>query len=185
MKDHYITFNQTTSAHDNHGTVHRGISSLGQGGPGRGRGGCCGGNDREASKPTQDKIDACTHIKAKSYESKEYKAFTPAKKAKHWQLMNPTKPSRGAARGGGGLGGGGCNGGCRYGEYDLEVRQCKTPSSTIFETSTKRSKYEDTTDDGSDLFLSTDDESTNSNRKNKALACSSPSDRQVHEKSEE
>jgi len=34
VKDHYIAFKQTTSAHDNPGTVRRGISSFGQGGPG-------------------------------------------------------------------------------------------------------------------------------------------------------
>ena len=70
VKDHYTIFKQTTSTQDNPGTVRRGISSIGQGGP-RGRGGRGSGNDHDACKPTQDTIDACTHIKAKRYGDAE------------------------------------------------------------------------------------------------------------------
>jgi len=37
-------------------------------------------------KPTQEEIDACTHIKSKQYTKAEYKKFTAAEKAKHYQL---------------------------------------------------------------------------------------------------
>ena len=66
VKDHYTSFKQTTSAFDNPGTTRRGILSFGRGGPGRGRGdggrSGRGGNDPCPRKPTQEEIDACTHI---------------------------------------------------------------------------------------------------------------------------
>jgi len=61
----------------------------------------------------------------------------------------------------------------------------KTPSSTISETSTKRTKYNETTNNKADLFPMTDDDSTTSNRKNNALSRSSPHGCQAHEKSDE
>jgi hypothetical protein len=74
VKDHYTSFKRTTSAFDNPGTTRRGISSFGRGGPGRGRGGGGrGGSDRSPRKPTQEEIDACTHIKARRYDVSEYK----------------------------------------------------------------------------------------------------------------
>ena len=93
--------------------------------------------------------------------------------------MNPTKLARGAAKGGGRGGGG------RGYAYFSEDTPRKTPSSTASETSTKRTKYEDRTDNGSDLFPPTGDELTTSNRKNKALTRSSPHGRQAHGKSDE
>jgi hypothetical protein len=183
VKDHYTIFKRMTSAQDNPRTVHRGISSVGRGGPGRGRGGRGGGNNYDARKPTQEQIDACTHIQARRYESKEYSAFTPAEKAKHWQLMNPTRTPRGPAKCGGRRGGG-RNGGQGY-AYLSEDTPRKTPSSTASETSTKRTKYKDRTDHGSDLFPPTNDESTTSNQKNKALTRSTPHGRQTHGKSDE
>ena len=96
--------------------------------------------------------------------------------------MNLTRTPRGAAKGGG-RGGNGRNGGRGYAYLSKETRM--TPSSNVSETSTKRTKYDDTTDDASDLFLATDDELTTSNRKNKALTCFSPHVRQAHGKSEE
>jgi len=96
--------------------------------------------------------------------------------------MNPTKLSRGAAKGGG-RGAGGRNGGRGYAYLSKETRM--TPSSNVSETSTKRTKYDDTTDDASELFPATRDESTSSNWKNKALTRSSPHCRQAHKKSDE
>ena len=61
----------------------------------------------------------------------------------------------------------------------------KTPSSTISDTSTKRTKYEETTDEKADLFPTTDDDSTALNWKNKALTRSSPHGRHAHKKSDE
>ena len=181
VKDHYTTFKRNTSAYNNPGTTCRGILSFGRGGPGRGRGngGRGGGNDQshDARKPTQEEIDACTHIKAKRYNTKEYCTFSAAEKAKHWQLMNPTQTPRGAARGGG-RGGGGRNGGRRYAYLLDEAHTRKTPSSAKSENSTKRTKYDETTDDGSDLFPEDDESTTWTNQKNKALSRSSPSGRQ-------
>ena len=170
-------FKRATSAYDNPGITRRGISSFGRGSPGRGRGGGGrgGGNDRDhdARKPSQEEIDACTHIKAKRYDSRDYCGFSAAEKARHWQLMNPTKTPRGVERGRGG--------GRRTAKdrrRDCEREHKATPS-TVSNTSTKRAKYEETTDDEQDLFPTTDDElTTSTNRKNKALTRSSPSGRQ-------
>ena len=190
VKDHYTVFKQTTSAQDNPGTVRRGISSFGQGGLSRGRGGGGrgGGSDHDARKPLQNKIDACTHIKSQRYDSKEYRAFTPAKKTKHWQLMNPTRTPRGVGHDDhqrtGSRGGGGQNFGRGY-AYLSDGMTHKTPPSAISETSTKRSKYNDTAENETDLFPTTNKESTTSNRKNKALTRSSPYGRQANVKSNE
>ena len=48
--------------------------------------------DQEARKkgiPPHAKINKCTHIEKKRYPKAEYCKFTPAKKAKLWQLYNP------------------------------------------------------------------------------------------------
>ena len=48
--------------------------------------------DQEARKkgpPPQSEIDRCTHIEKKRYSKAEYQKFTPAQKAKLWQLHNP------------------------------------------------------------------------------------------------
>ena len=191
VKDHYTIFKQTTSAQYNPWKVRRGISSIGQGGPGRGRGGGGhgSGSDHDAFKPSQNKIDACTHIKAHKYESKEYHAFTPSKKAKHWQLMNTTKILRGVGHNEhqrtSGRGGVGQNGGRRYAYLSNRMTR-KIPQSEISDTSTKRPKYKDTTKNNKNLFRPSDGGSTTSNnRKNKALTRSSPSGRQAQKKSEE
>jgi hypothetical protein len=169
VKDHYVCFKRTTSAFDNPGTTQRGISSFGQGGPGRGRGdggrGGRGGNSPR--KPTQEEIDACTHIKAKHYDGSEYKRFSPAEKAKHWQLMHPHKQARGVERGRGGKPANDC---CRDTDRN-------TMPSTVSEASSKR-KYEHDSDN-EDLFkMETDNEVSVLNRNNKALTRSSPSGRQ-------
>ena len=49
-------------------------------------------DDVEARKrglPPQADIDKCTHIVKKHYSKAEYKKFTPAEKARLWQLNNP------------------------------------------------------------------------------------------------
>ncbi len=49
-------------------------------------------DDAEARKrglPPQADIDKCTHIVKKHYPKAEYHKFTPAKKARLWQLNNP------------------------------------------------------------------------------------------------
>jgi hypothetical protein len=98
VKDHYTTFKRTITAYDTPGTTRRGILSFRRGGPGRGSsaGGRGGGNDQIPRKPTQEEIDACTHIKAQRYDTKDYRLFSAAEKAKHWQLMHPNQKPRGA-----------------------------------------------------------------------------------------
>jgi hypothetical protein len=167
VKELYTTFKRTTSAHDNPGTTRRGISSFGRGGPGRGRGGGGrGGRDHTPRKPTQEEVDACTHIQARHYDVSEYKRFSAAERAKHWQLMHPTKTPRGLDRKRGG------------GRTSADERDRKGPSSTASETSSKRPKVEDS--DNEELWRPTSNEESiaSTNRKNKALTRSSPSGRQ-------
>jgi hypothetical protein len=88
------------------------ISALNQGcgGGGRGRGGTGhgrgrGGNSHSSGIVPQEEDNKVTGIKAKIYPPEIYNTFTPAQKAKHWQLRNPgrtpgtgpTKGTRGAA----------------------------------------------------------------------------------------
>ncbi len=77
----------------------------GRGGGGRGRGrssrGCGrGGNWRASRLVPQEEINKVTNVEAKRYLPEAYNSFTPAQKAKHWQLMNPGKtPGNGPAKG--------------------------------------------------------------------------------------
>ena len=76
----------------------RGGGGQGRGGSGRGRG--RGGNSRASGLVPQEKIDKVTNVEAKRYPPEIYNSFTPAQKAKHWQLMNPGKtPGSGPANG--------------------------------------------------------------------------------------
>ena len=69
----------------------------GRGGSGRGRG--CGGNFRSSGLVPQEEVDKLTDVEAKRYPTDVYNSFTPAQKAKHWQLMNPSKtPGSGPAK---------------------------------------------------------------------------------------
>jgi hypothetical protein len=79
----------------------------GSGGRGRGKSGRgCGrgGNSRASGLVPQEEINKVTDVKAKSYPTDVYNSFTPAQKAKHWQLMHPGKihrtgPAKGAQGG--------------------------------------------------------------------------------------
>ena len=66
--------------------------------------------------------------------------------------MNPGRLPRGVERG---RGGGHRTAEDRHRDYE---RDRKPPPSTVSEASTKRPKYEDTTDDDENLFPPTDDE---------------------------
>jgi hypothetical protein len=167
VKELYTTFKRTTSAFDNPGTTRRGISSFGRGGHGRGRGGGGRGrSDHTPRKPTQEEIDACTHIIAKRFDVSDYKRFSAAERAKLYQLMHPNKTTRGMdrPRGGDRAPADGCD--------------RKGPSSTVSEASAKRPKVEES--DNEELWRPTSDEESvaSTNRKNKALTRSSPSGRQ-------
>jgi hypothetical protein len=164
-----VSFKRTASAFDNPGTTRRDISSFGRGGPGRGSGdnGRRGrGGDTPRKLPPQEEIDACTHIKAKHYDNADYKLFSAAERAKHWQLMYPHKQPEGADRGRGGKP-----------AYDRRKETSRdTKPSSLSETASKR-KYDDS--DNESLFKDdNDDEESASNRNNKALTRSSPSGRQ-------
>jgi hypothetical protein len=75
----------------------------GGGGQGRdrfGRGRGRGGNSRASGLVSQEEINKVTGIEAKHYPTDVYNGFTPAQKAKHWQLMNSGKtPGTGPAKG--------------------------------------------------------------------------------------
>jgi hypothetical protein len=85
----------------------RTISALnqGRGGGGRGRGGTghgrgCGGNSRSSGIVPQEEVDKVTGLEAKIYPPEIYNTFTPAQKAKVWQLRNPGRtPGTGPAKG--------------------------------------------------------------------------------------
>ena len=70
-------------------TQGRGCGGRGCGGSGRGRG--HGGNSRASGLVPQEKVDKVPDVEAKRYPTEVYNKFTPAQKAKHWQLMNPSK----------------------------------------------------------------------------------------------
>ena len=48
-------------------------------------------------KPTQEEIDACTHIKGIKYSKAEYDKFTAAEKARHYQLKQKNEQKRSVA----------------------------------------------------------------------------------------
>jgi hypothetical protein len=58
-------------------------------GSGRGGGGHGGPNSCVQGLVPQEEIDKMTDIENKHYPPKIYSKFTPAQKAKHWQLHNP------------------------------------------------------------------------------------------------
>lgn len=47
-----------------------------------------GGPGKSSKPPTQAEIDACVHIKCRRYSRAEYDKFTPAERAKHYQLKD-------------------------------------------------------------------------------------------------
>ena len=76
----------------------RGGGGRGRGGSGRGRG--HGGNLCASGIVPQDEVDKVTDVEAKIYPPEIYNNFTPAQKAKYWQLRNPGKtPGSGPAKG--------------------------------------------------------------------------------------
>ena len=80
-------------------TQGRGGGGRGRGGTGRGRGRGRGGMPRAFGLVPQEEIDKVTGIEDKRYPTDVYLAFTPAQKAKHWQLKNPDQtPGTGPAK---------------------------------------------------------------------------------------
>jgi hypothetical protein len=127
----------------------------GRGGGGAGRGGR-GRGDPDARRKglvSQADIDKVTTVENKHYPEAEYAKFTPAEKAKHWQLRNPGK-ERGT----------GSSGGRRSG---ISATNVSDFASAISSAVSAISALSDTTKRSADEEEPDDDPS---NRKNPALA---------------
>ena len=129
----------------------------GRGGGGTGHGGR-GWGDPDARRKglvSQAKIDNVTTIENKHYPEEVYAKFTPAKKAKHWQLRNPGK-ERGTDSTGGRKAGVSVT---NVSDFATAISYAVSAISALTDT-TKRANEE-----------GTDDDPTNqSNRDNPALA---------------
>ncbi len=74
------------SAMSGRGGTYQGGRGAGRGGRGRGDPGA-----QQRGLVSQSEIDKVTDVEKKRYSDEVYAKFTPAQKAKHWQLMNPGK----------------------------------------------------------------------------------------------
>jgi len=131
----------------------------GRGGGGAGRGGR-GRGDPDARRKglvSQADIDKVTTVENRHYPSAEYDKFTPAEKAKHWQLRNPGK-ERGT----------GSPGGRKSGISATNVSDFASAISSAVSAITALSDTTKRTADDMEL----DDDPTN--RKNPALARQQP-----------
>jgi hypothetical protein len=131
----------------------------GRGGGGAGRGGR-GRGDPDARRKglvPQAEIDKITTVENRHYPKEEYDRFTPAEKAKHWQLRNPGK-ERGT----------GSSGGRKSG---ISATNVSDFASAISSAVSAISALSDTTKRTAD-DMELDDDSTN--RKNPALARQPP-----------
>ena len=70
-------------------TQGHGGGGRGRSGFGRGRG--HSGNSRSSWLVPQEEVSKVTDVEVKRYLANVYSTFTPAQKAKHWQLLNPGK----------------------------------------------------------------------------------------------
>ena len=87
-RKHYDSTNQTRKI-----SALQGRGDGGHGGGGRGRGRGCGSgrgdpNKRKQNLVPQEEVDKVTNVEDKWYPADEYLKFTPAMKAKHWQLRS-------------------------------------------------------------------------------------------------
>jgi len=104
VKDAYVEFKRTMTPTSDPRTCQVATVGTGRGGGGRscqtGRGGGQKtGVPRKKGLVPQGEIDKQTHIVNWDYPPDEYKLFTPAKKAKLWQLRHPDKtPGTGLSR---------------------------------------------------------------------------------------
>jgi hypothetical protein len=65
-----------------------------QGHGGHGRGGRGGSDARPRGGVSQEEVDKVTTVEARYYSPEDYAKFTPAKKKKHWQLMQLKKAGK-------------------------------------------------------------------------------------------
>ena len=139
----------------------------GRGGSGHGRG--HGGNSRASGLIPQEEIDKVTDVEAERYPTDVYNSFTPAQKAKHWQLMNPGKtpgigPAKGA-RGGTGATASGMN--HQITEFKTAMSSAATAISDFTAATQKRAANDKESDLTGDSGWGRD---RRNNRENPALA---------------
>ena len=99
MKDAYVEFKRTMTPTFDPRTRQAATVSTGRSGGGRSRqtgrgGGQKTGDSRKKGLIPQGEINKQTHIVNKEYPPDEYKRFTPAEKAKLWQLRHPGQTPR-------------------------------------------------------------------------------------------
>jgi hypothetical protein len=116
------------------------------GGSGRGRG--RGGNLRASGLVPQEEINKLTDVEAKRYPTDVYNSFTPAQKAKHWQLMHPGKipgtgPAKGARGGSGATASGMTN---QITEFKTAMSSAATAISDFTSATQKRAANDDNLD---------------------------------------
>jgi hypothetical protein len=130
----------------------------GRGGGGAGRGGR-GRGDPDARRKglvSQAEMDKATHIENKHYPDEVYAKFTPAEKARHWQLKHPGQ-ERGTGPTGGRKSGVSAT---NVSDFATAISSAVSAISALSDT-TKRANEEGTDDDPPD---------DQSNRDNPALA---------------
>ena len=104
VKDAYVEFKRTMTPTSDPRTRQVAAVGTGRGGGGRSRqsgrgGGQKTGDPRKKGLIPQSEIDKQTHIQNREYPPEEYKLFTPAEKAKLWQLRKPNQtPGTGPSR---------------------------------------------------------------------------------------
>jgi hypothetical protein len=141
------------------------------GGTGRGRG--CGGNSCASMLIPQEEVNMVTDVEAKFYPTDVYNSFTPAQKAKHWQLMNPGKtpgsgPAKGA-RGGTGATASGMN--HQIAEFKTAMSSAATAISDLTTATKKRTAIDEELDITRDSGWG---RNRSNNRENPALARQDP-----------
>jgi hypothetical protein len=132
--------------------------SGGRGGGGAGRGGR-GRGDPDARRKglvSQAEMDKATHIENKHYPDEVYAKFTPAEKARHWQLRHPGQERGTGSTGGRKSGVSATN----VSDFATAISSAVSAISALTDT-TKRANEEGTDDDPPD---------DQSNRDNPALA---------------
>ena len=140
-------------------------------GHGRGR----GGNLRSSRLVPQEEVKKVTDVEAKRYPTNVYSTFTPAQKAKHWQLLHPeqtpgSRPTKNSRNGTGATASGLTN---SIAEFKTDVSSAATAILNFTDATNTQSddKESDMTRDSRWGRPSGDN---CDNRNNPALACQDP-----------
>jgi hypothetical protein len=99
----YVNYNRSqkadTPTHQAHNvSALQGHGGVRQGHGGRGRGGRGGLGGHLNGGVPQEEVDRVTTVKARYYSPEDYAKFTPAKKQKHFQLMQAMKARRNSGK---------------------------------------------------------------------------------------